>query len=92
MLYSAQCHKDGRGLEGSTSCTDSPACRIVPLLHQLDVSLAPQLAALQAQRPAGASSSSSHGVGYSAAVPDPQRRIHRQHSDHHRGGGESDPG
>lgn len=64
--------------------------QIHPSIHQLYVWLAQQLAAHQAQRPAGASSASSHGVGYFAAVPDPERRIHRQHSNHDRGGGQFD--
>lgn len=59
-----------------------------PSIHHLYVSLARQLAAHQAQRPAGASSASSHGVGYSAAVPDPERRILRQHGDDDSGGGQ----
>ena len=37
-----------------------------------------------------ASSSSSHGPGHPAAVPDPQRSVHRQHRDHRRGGGEEE--
>lgn len=48
------------GHGGSTSCSDSPACRIIRLLslhpsvhHQLYGSLAQQLAAHQAQWPAG---------------------------------------
>lgn len=47
------------------------------------------LAAHQARRPAGVSSASSrHGVGYSTAIPDSERRIFCQHSDHNSGGGE----
>lgn len=48
------------------------------------------LAAHQARRPAGASSPSSsrHGVGYSPAISDPERRILCQHHD----GGGGEPG
>lgn len=47
------------------------------------------LAAHQARRPAGVSSASSrHGVGYSTAISDSERRIFCQHSDHDSGGGE----
>ncbi|MEQ2180575.1 hypothetical protein GOODEAATRI_002606 [Goodea atripinnis] len=34
---------------------------------------------------------SSHGVGNTAAVPDPERRVHRQHSNHDCGGGQFRP-
>lgn len=37
---------------------------------------------------ASSSSSSSHGVGNTAAVPDPECRFHSQHGYHDRGGGQ----
>lgn len=78
-LHWQSCVKDS----GSSTC-------ISPSIHHLHVSLA-QLthpAAHQAQRPAGASSASSHGAGYSATIPDSERRVVRQYNSHDSGWGQ----
>lgn len=61
-----------------------------PRIHHSDASLAhlqqltrPDGRPVHRPRP-----SSRHGVGYSAAISDPERRFFCQHSDHDSGGGE----